>query len=65
MAPHRRQRALHYTLPVGLSFFRGEAVTEWEKMMTGASLATVPLLLVFIIFQRQIIRGIALTGIKG
>ena len=55
----------YYTLPVGLSFFRGEAVTEWEKMMTGASLATVPLLLVFIIFQRQIIRGIALTGIKG
>ena len=31
-------------LPVGLSFFRSEAVTEWEKMMTGASLATVPLL---------------------
>ena len=55
----------YYTLPVGLSFFRGESLTEWEKIMTGASLATVPLLLVFIIFQRQIIKGIALTGIKG
>ena len=33
--------------------------------MTGASLATVPLLIVFILFQRQIIKGIALTGIKG
>ncbi|NOX61356.1 MAG: carbohydrate ABC transporter permease [Chloroflexi bacterium] len=55
----------YYTLPVGLSFFRGESITEWEKIMTGASLATVPLLLVFIIFQRQIIKGIALTGIKG
>ena len=45
----------------------GSAITssEWEKIMTGASLATVPLLLVFIIFQRQIIKGIALTGIKG
>ncbi len=54
-----------YTLPVGLSFFRGEAVTQWEKIMTGASLATIPLLIVFILFQRQIIKGIALTGMKG
>lgn len=54
-----------YTLPVGLSFFRGESTTQWEKIMTGASLATVPLLIVFILFQRQIIKGIALTGLKG
>lgn len=54
-----------YTLPVGLSFFRGEATVEWEKIMTAASLATIPLLIVFIIFQRQIIKGIALTGLKG
>lgn len=55
----------YYTLPVGLSFFSNESTTEWEKIMTGASLATVPLLLIFIIFQRHIIKGIALTGIKG
>jgi len=54
-----------YTLPVGLSFFRGESVTQWEKIMTGASLATVPLIVVFLIFQRQIIKGIALTGMKS
>ena len=54
-----------YTLPVGLSFFRGESTTQWEKIMTGASMATIPLLIVFILFQRQIIKGIALTGIKG
>jgi hypothetical protein len=34
-----------YTLPVCLNFFRSEATTEWEKIMTGASLATVPLLI--------------------
>lgn len=33
--------------------------------MTAASLATIPLLLVFIMFQRQIIKGIALTGMKS
>ena len=54
-----------YTLPVGLSFFRGESTTHWEKIMTAASLASIPLLIIFLIFQRQIIRGIALTGLKG
>lgn len=54
-----------YTLPVGLSFFRGESTTHWEKIMTAASLASIPLLIVFLIFQRQIIKGIALTGLKG
>ncbi len=33
--------------------------------MTAASLASIPLLIVFLIFQRQIIEGIALTGLKG
>ncbi len=55
----------YYTLPVGLSFFRGESTTEWEKIMTAASLASVPLLTVFIVFQRNIIAGVALTGLKG
>jgi len=55
----------YYTLPVGLSFFRGESTTEWEKIMTAASLASIPLLVVFLMFQRQIIKGIALTGLKA
>lgn len=55
----------YYTLPVGLSFFRGEATVEWEKIMTAASLATIPLMIVFLLFQRQIIKGVALTGLKG
>lgn len=55
----------YYTLPIGLKFFRGEAISNWELVMAGSSLATVPLVLVFLIFQRQIIKGIALTGLKG
>ncbi len=54
-----------YTLPVGLALFNGEFQTEWEMIMTGASVATVPVLIIYIIFQRQIIEGIALTGVKG
>jgi multiple sugar transport system permease protein len=54
-----------YTLPVGLSFFSGEFQTEWEMVMTGASVATIPVLIIYLIFQKQIINGIALTGVKG
>ncbi len=53
-----------YTLPVGLSFFNGEFQTKWEMVMTGASVATIPVFIVFLIFQRQIVQGIALTGVK-
>lgn len=54
-----------YTVPVGLASFAGEFATEWEMIMTGASVATIPTLLVFIIFQKYIIRGVMLTGLKG
>ncbi len=57
-------RAL-YTLPVGLASFSGENLTEWELVMAGATIATLPTLIVFIIFQRYIIRGVVLAGLKG
>jgi multiple sugar transport system permease protein len=60
------QDPLMRTLPVGLSQFSyGEAGSRWELIMTGASIATLPVLIVFAVFQRQIIRGVALTGLKG
>ncbi|MBI3710426.1 MAG: carbohydrate ABC transporter permease [Proteobacteria bacterium] len=57
-------RAL-YTLPVGLASFSGEFQTEWEMVMTGASVATLPTLAVFILLQKYIIRGIMLAGLKA
>lgn len=57
-------RAL-FTLPVGLASFAGEVLTEWELIMTGASIATVPALLVFLVLQKYIVRGVVLSGLKG
>ncbi len=54
-----------FTLPVGLANFSGEAVSDWQLIMTGATLAMAPLIVVFLVFQRRIIRGIALTGLRG
>jgi multiple sugar transport system permease protein len=54
-----------YTVPVGLASLSGEFQTDWELIMTGSSIATIPTLIVFIILQRNIIDGIMLTGLKG
>lgn len=54
-----------YTLPVGLTTFSVEQSVQWELIMTGAALATIPTLIVFLIFQRFIIRGVVMAGLKG
>jgi multiple sugar transport system permease protein len=54
-----------YTLPVGLSNFGDEADVAWELIMTGAAISTLPTLVVFLIFQRFIIRGVVMAGLKA
>ena len=58
-------RSEMFTLPVGIQQFSSEADTPWNLIMTGASLSVIPLMIVVVIFQRYIIEGIALTGLKG
>ncbi|MGE5507869.1 MAG: carbohydrate ABC transporter permease, partial [Chitinophagales bacterium] len=53
------------TLPVGMALFSGEAGAEWQLIMAAASLAVIPVLLVYVFFQRYIVQGIALTGMKS
>jgi multiple sugar transport system permease protein len=55
----------NYTVPVGLASFSGEFTTEWNMIMTGAAVATIPTLVVFILLQKYIIRGVILSGVKG
>jgi multiple sugar transport system permease protein len=55
----------HYTLPVALALFStGQNVTNYGLLLAGASVVVVPILIVFLIFQRRFIEGIATTGIK-
>jgi multiple sugar transport system permease protein len=54
-----------YTIPVGISSFSDAQDTRWEMIMTGAALATIPTLLVFLLLQRFIVRGVMLAGLKG
>jgi len=54
-----------YTLPVGLTTFSVEQAVEWELVMTGAAISVLPTLVVFLVFQRFIIRGVVMAGLKG
>lgn len=53
------------TIPVGVALFSGEAGTQWNLIMAASAMAILPVLLVFFVFQKQIIEGVVLTGVKG
>jgi multiple sugar transport system permease protein len=54
-----------YTVPLLLNMFKGLYVADWPLMMAGTTIAVVPVLIVYIMAQKQIIEGIAMTGSKG
>lgn len=53
-----------FTLPIGLNFFKGLFITRWTLIMAGSMFNTIPVLLVFIMFQRYFIKGVATAGMK-
>lgn len=58
-------RADQMTLAAGLAMLIGEHTTYYEQVMAGAIIAVLPLVVLFVIFQKQFVAGIAHTGIKG
>ncbi len=55
----------HYTLPVALALYStGQNSTQYGLLLAGATVVVLPILLVFLVFQRRFIEGIATTGIK-
>jgi multiple sugar transport system permease protein len=53
------------TLPPGLATLQGAYTTNYTVIMAGGVIASIPVLIVYIIAQRYIIEGIARSGIKG
>jgi len=53
------------TLPIGLKYFIGEAGSEYHLLMAASLLSTLPVLLVYILAERQFVRSITFTGLKG
>ena len=55
----------NYTLPVALANLVGEHVQDTELMMAGSVLTLLPVMIVFLVFQRAYIRGIMSGSVKG
>ena len=53
------------TLPLALSVLNGQFGTRFAMVMAGAVVATAPMLVVFLFFQKYFMKGIMTTGLKG
>lgn len=53
------------TLPVGIALFQGQYTLPWGEIAAASTVATVPLVLLVLLFQRRIVRGLSAGAIKG
>lgn len=53
------------TIPVGLLYFRGEYGIEWGPFAAAITIIVVPLIVVFIYFQKYFVQGITSSAVKG
>jgi multiple sugar transport system permease protein len=53
------------TLPLGIALFPGEYTMPWGEIAAASTLATLPLILLTLLFQRGIVRGLSAGAVKG
>ena len=53
------------TLPVAIALFQGQHTTSWGLVFAASAIAVVPVVIVFLFFQRHFISGLASGGVKG
>jgi ABC-type glycerol-3-phosphate transport system permease component len=54
-----------YTLPLGLFYFKSAHYTQYNLLLAGSMFNTIPILILFFIFQRYFIEGAVSSGVKG
>jgi len=54
-----------YPLMVGMDFFQTQAPVRWGSIMAYAALVTVPVLIVFLLFQKWFVQSVSSSGVKG
>jgi multiple sugar transport system permease protein len=55
----------YQTLPVGIALFQGEFTLPWGEIAAASTVATVPLVLLVLLFQRRIVRGLSAGALRG
>jgi multiple sugar transport system permease protein len=54
-----------FTLPIGIPTFAGTYTVDYVKPLTADMVASIPMIILFIIFEKQIVEGIQFSGVKG
>jgi multiple sugar transport system permease protein len=54
-----------FTLPVAIQQFQSNNGTQWGIVFAGSTIAVIPVVVVFLIFQRQFVQGISVGAVKG
>jgi raffinose/stachyose/melibiose transport system permease protein len=52
------------TIPVGLINMQGYTTTNWTQLVAGMVITSLPLILLFLVMQRQFVRGLSAGGVK-
>jgi multiple sugar transport system permease protein len=55
----------NYTLTVGVANMQGEFMTDWGIIFSGASLAALPMIIFFLLFQKYFLEGVRMGALKG
>jgi ABC-type glycerol-3-phosphate transport system permease component len=53
------------TVPVAIALFRGRYQVPWGEILAGVVVATIPVALLVLLFQRRIVRGLTSGAVKG
>ncbi|HEV2413762.1 MAG TPA: carbohydrate ABC transporter permease [Candidatus Dormibacteraeota bacterium] len=59
------QAQSHWTLPLGLSQFRFQYSTNWPPLMALVVVATIPIVILYLFFQRYFVSGLSSGAVKG
>jgi multiple sugar transport system permease protein len=54
-----------FTVPVGLNGFLGQQGNQWHLLMAAATISMLPTVIVVLLLQRHLVRGIAMSGLGG
>ncbi len=54
-----------FTIQLGLASFRNSFATRYDLIMAGSMLALIPILIIYIVCQKYIVKGIVMSGLKG
>jgi ABC-type glycerol-3-phosphate transport system permease component len=53
------------TLPIAIALFQGQHATSWGLVFAASVIAVLPVILIFVVFQRQFVSGLATGALKG